>query len=301
MADSPQEPRKDKVMTEATLGGGPTALRMILGKQLQALRERAGLSYEEAADAIFASSWTIRRMEKGEGGLKIKSVKGLLMAYGITDVREIDAFLELSREASKPGWWHSYSDVLPSWFRTAVGLEEAASLIRYYEPQFVPGLLQTEEYIRAIITARSAGAPEEEIERIVDLRLARQELVTRTDAPELWAVIDETVLRRPIGGRAVMREQIAHLIEDTELPNVTLQVMPFAAGWHPAMYGTFWIFRFPARELPDVVFGENLTSAFYVNKPEDVAVYVEAMDRMCAQAASVEQTVGILRDALKEM
>ncbi len=137
-------------MTQTRPGSGPTVLRMILGRQLQALREKAGMSYEQAAEAIYSSPWTIRRMERAEGGLKPLTVKSLLMAYGVTDVREIDTFLSLSREASNPGWWHSYDDVLPPWFRVAVGLEESASLIRAYQPQVIPGLLQTEDYIRAM-------------------------------------------------------------------------------------------------------------------------------------------------------
>ena len=146
-------------MTETPPGGGPTVLRMLLARQLQALREKAGMTYEQAAEAIYSSPWTIRRMERAEGGLKPLTVKSLLMAYGITDIREIDAFLALARGASKPGWWHSYDDVLPSWFRTAVGLEESASLIRSYQPQVVPGLLQTEGYIRAITAASFPGRP----------------------------------------------------------------------------------------------------------------------------------------------
>lgn len=288
-------------MTEAPPSGGPTALRMILGKQLQALREKAGLSYEEAADAIFASSWTIRRMEKGEGGLKPKSVKGLLLAYGITDVREIDALLDLAREASKPGWWHSYSDVLPSWFRTSVGLEEAASLIRGYEPQCVPGLLQTESYARALIAVGFPETPAGEIERLVRVRMTRQRILSRADPPQLWMVIDEAVLRRPIGGADVMRAQLDQLVEVAARPNVTLQVLPFAASPHPAMYGMFHVFRFPARELPDIVYGENMTSAFYLDKPADTAVYLEALDWICTQAASAEETMDMLRNARKEI
>ena len=152
-------------MTETPPGGGPTVLRMLLARQLQALREKAGMTYEQAAEAIYSSPWTIRRMERAEGGLKPLTVKSLLMAYGITDVREIDAFLSLARDASKPGWWHSYDDVLPSWFRTAVGLEESATLIRAYEPQVVPGLLQTEGYIRAITAASFPAATEDFTER----------------------------------------------------------------------------------------------------------------------------------------
>ena len=173
------------------------------------------------------------------------------MAYGITDIREIDAFLALARDASKPGWWHSYDDVLPSWFRTAVGLEESASLIRSYQPQVVPGLLQTEGYTRAITAASFPAATEQETERRVALRLARQDLLRRPDPPGYWVVMDETVLRRPIGGQQVMRDQLAYLIEAIRPPKVTIQVIPFAAGWHPALHGMFNIYRFPARELPE--------------------------------------------------
>jgi transcriptional regulator with XRE-family HTH domain len=287
-------------VTETRPAGGPTVLRMILGRQLQALREKAGMSYEQAAEAIYSSPWTIRRMERAEGGLKPLTVKSLLMAYGVTDVREIDTFLSLSRDASKPGWWHSYDDVLPPWFRVAVGLEESASLIRAYQPQVVPGLLQTEGYIRAITAASFPGATEGETKRRVALRLARQELLTRPGAPDYWVVMDETVLRRPIGGEQVMRAQFAHLAEAAGLPNVTIQVIPFTAGWHPALYGMFNVYRFRDAELPDTVYGEGLTSAYYLNKPEETARYTEALDQMCAQAASPEHTITILHDTLKE-
>ena len=283
-----------------THGRSPTVLRMILARQLQALREKAGLSYEQAAEAIYSSEWTVRRMERAEGGLKPLTVKSLLMAYGITDIREIDAFLALAKDASKPGWWHSYDDILPAWFRTAVGLEEAATLIRAYEPQVIPGLLQTESYIRAITAASFPAATSDYAERTVALRLARQQLLHRASPPGYWVVMDETVLRRPIGGRHVMRDQLTHLIQSAEQPEVTIQVIPFAAGWHPALYGMFWIFRFPGDELPDIVYSEALTGAYYLNKPDETARYTQALDTMCAQAASPEQTITILRDIMKE-
>jgi hypothetical protein len=239
-------------------------------------------------------------MERAEGGFKPLTVKSLLIAYGITDIREIDAFLALAKDASKPGWWHSYDDILPAWFRTAVGLEEAATLIRAYEPQVIPGLLQTESYIRAITAASFPAATPDYAERTVALRLARQQLLHRPDPPGYWVVMDETVLRRPIGGRHVMRDQLTHLIQSAEQPEVTIQVIPFAAGWHPALYGMFWIFRFPGDELPDIVYSEALTGAYYLNKPDETARYTQALDTMCAQAASPEQTITILRDIMKE-
>src|SRR5260370_31214141 len=277
-------------MTQARTGGGPAGLGMILARQLQALREKAGLTHEQAAEAIYASPWTVRRMERAEGGLKPLAVKGLLLAYGITDVREIDAFLSLAREASTPGWWHSYSDVLPSWFRVFPGLEQAAELIRGYEPHCVPGLLQTEDYARATVLAGYPDAPAEETGRRVALRISRQLLLTRPGPPRLWVVMDEAVLRRPVGGPGVMRAQLDRLIEATGLPNITLQALPFAVGPHPAMYGTFHVFRFPAQELPDIVCGENMTSAFYLDKPQDAATYVHALDRICALPAPPQLT-----------
>lgn len=287
-------------MTEAHTGG-PTVLRMILARQLQALREKAGLSYEQAAEAIYSSPWTVRRIERADGGLKPLTVKGLLVAYGVTDVREIDTFLALTREANKPGWWRSYSDILPPWFRVSVGLEESASLIRGYEPHCVPGLLQTEDYARALITVGFPGATQQEAARLVQLRMARQQVLTRPDPPRLWMVLDETVLRRHVGGPKVMRGQLDLLTEAAKLPNITLQVLPFAAGAHRAMYGMFHVFRFPGQQLPDIVYGENMTSAFYLDKPEEAASYLQALDRICAQAAPADQTTAILRDTRKEI
>jgi transcriptional regulator with XRE-family HTH domain len=257
-------------VTVARPAGGPTVLRMILGRQLQALREKAGMSYEQAADAIYSSQWTIRRMERAEGGFKPLTVKSLLMAYGVTDVREIDAFLSSSRDASKPGWWHSYDDVLPAWFRTFVGLEEAASLIRGYEPHWVPGLLQTPDYARASVRVGFPDATDDEAERRIALRLARQQILTRPDPPRLWVIIDEAALRRPAAtiGPAVMRAQLDRLITVNNEPGITVQVMPFRAGLHPAMHGVFYLLRFPDDQLPDIVYGEAMTSALYLGAPE---------------------------------
>ena len=282
------------------LQSSPTVLRMILGRQLQALREKAGLSYQQAADSIYASEWTLRRIEAGKGALKPLNIKSLLITYGVTDVREIDAFLGLARDASRPGWWHSYGDALPEWFKVAVGLEESASLIRAYEPQVVPGLLQTEAYIRAITAASFPSEQEPDAERRVALRLARQDLLRRPAPPEYWVVLEETVLRRPIGGPDVMRGQVEYLIECAARPNVTIQVLPFSAGWHPAMYGMFNLFRFPDDAIPDVVYSEGLTSAYYLNKTEETSKYTEALDRMAAQAATPDQSVSILQEILKE-
>ena len=283
--------------------GAPTVLRMILGKQLQALREKARLSYEQAAGAIYSSPWTVRRMERAEGGLKPLTVKGLLTAYGITDPGEVDAFVALAKEASKPGWWHSYNDVLPAWFRTFVGLEEAASTIRGYDPHWIPGLLQTADYAHASVRTGFPDATSSEAERRVALRLERQKILTRAAPPRLWLVIDENALRRPVAttGADVMRAQIGKLIEAAAQPNVTVQVLPFSAGLHPAMWGPFRIFRFEAAELPDIVYAETMTSAYYIDKPDEAGEYAKVLDRVCAQAAPPGQTATILTTIAKEI
>lgn len=290
-------------MSEPRTGGSPTVLRMILGRQLQALREKAGMSYEQAAAAIVSSPYTVRRMERAEGGLKPLTVRSLLMAYGITDPREIDTFLALARDASKPGWWHSYDDVLPSWFRTFVGLEEAATLIRGYDPHWIPGLLQTPQYARASVQTGFPDATAEEVERRVELRLARQHILARPDPPRLWLVLDENTLRRPAAttGPVVMRAQLDTLIQAASRPSITIQVLPFTAGLHPAMYGPFRIFRFDAHDQPDIVYGETMTSAYYLDKPEETTVYVQALDRISAQAAPSGGTGKLLRDIRKEI
>jgi len=290
-------------MNQAAPGSGPTVLRMILGRQLQALREKAGLSYDQAAEAIYSSSYTVRRMERAEGGLKALTVKSLLMAYGITDVREIDAFLALARDASKPGWWHSYNDVLPGWFRTFVGLEEAANLIRGYDPHSVPGLLQTPDYALASVRTGFPGVAEGEVGRRVELRLARQHILDRPAPPRLWLILDENTLRRPAAttGPKVMRAQIDALVAAAARPHITIQVLPFAAGLHPAMYGPFRLFRFDAPEQPDIVYGESLTSAYYVDKPDETAAYAQALDRISAQAAPRQDTEKTLRSIREEI
>src|ERR1700676_486061 len=244
---------------------------MILGRQLQALREKAGMSYEQAAAAIVSSPYTVRRMERAEGGLKPLTVRSLLMAYSITDPREIATFLALARDASKPGWWHSYDDVLPSWFRTLIGLDEAASLIRGYDPHSVPRLPHTPGYPRATVQTGFPDAAEDEVARRVDLRLARQHILTRPDPPRLWLVIDESVVTRPVAntGPEVMREQVDKLIEAAGRPNITLQVLPLAAGLHPAVYGPFRLFRFDGHDQPDIVYGESMSSARHIDKRDD--------------------------------
>jgi transcriptional regulator with XRE-family HTH domain len=288
-------------MTESKAlgGGGPTVQRLLVGSKLRRLRTDMGLSREEAAEAIRASEWKIHRLENGQVGFKERDLVDLLRLYGVTDADEVEELLAMAREANTPGWWQRYGDVLPQWFRTYVDLESAASLIRTYEGQLVPGLLQTDDYIRAVVHDASLE-PSEDVGRRVRLRMARQTVLTRERPPRLWAVVDEAALRRPVGGREVMRGQLERLIEATKLPNVTLQVLPFDAGAHPAMVGSFSILRFPEQELPDVVYLEHLTSASYLNKPDEVDQYLHVMEGICIRAAAPQETVSLLKRFLDE-
>ncbi|HZG02217.1 MAG TPA: helix-turn-helix transcriptional regulator [Streptomyces sp.] len=288
-------------MADSRAGGAPTVLRVVLGKRLRDLRQKAGLTYEKAGAALDVTHATIRRMERAEVGLKVPYVEKLLRTYGVTDQAEIDGFLALTREANRPGWWHRYRDVLPEWFSAFVSLESESHVIRAYEPHYVPGLLQTEDYARAVLRAGKPHASDEEIDRGVALRMERQRLLAREEPPLLWVVMDETVLRRPIGGPGIMREQIGRLIEACSMPRVRLQVMPFAAGPHPAMYGPFHIFRFPIPELPDVAYSESLVGAVYFDQRDDVSAFQEALDRMCAQAVPVRRTEAVLDGLRKEL
>ncbi|MCF1509053.1 helix-turn-helix domain-containing protein [Streptomyces glomeratus] len=275
----------------------PTVGQVVLGRRLQELRESAGLKREEAAQVLRVAPATVRRMETAEVALKIPYVQMLLARYGVPD-EEITAFVRLTEEANRPGWWQRYHDVLPDWFSLHVSLEGAARLIRSYEPHFVPGLLQTEDYARAVLEAGTVGqVSPQDVERHVALRLARQRLLAREDAPHLWVVMDETVLRRPVGSRAqVMRDQLDRLLEAGENPGITLQVAEFASGPHPGTYTPFVLFRFQEPELPDMVYSEYLTGALYLDSRAEVAMHLEVLDHMSAKAASVQRTRTILRE-----
>jgi Domain of unknown function (DUF5753)/Helix-turn-helix domain len=281
--------------------GGPTVLRMLLGAHLRRLREARGVSREDAGWEIRASESKISRMELGRVGFKERDVADLLSLYGVEDERERTRLLALAREANTQGWWHRYGDVLPNWFQSYVGLEATATLIRSYEVQFVPGLLQTRDYARAVVLLGHGRADPEEIDMRVNLRMARQEVLTRSDPPQLWTVVDEAALRRSIGGLKVMREQIEALIEATRLPNVRLQVAGFHLGGHAAAGGAFTILRFPDQDLPDVVFVEQLTSALYLDKSNDVEEYAEVMERLCIEADPPTRTAEILDTILHDL
>ncbi|KAF4409501.1 MULTISPECIES: helix-turn-helix transcriptional regulator [Streptomyces] len=279
----------------------PTVGQLVLGKRLQHLREKAGLKREDAAKVLHVTAATVRRMETAEVALKIPYVRLLLEAYGVAGP-DAETFVGLTEEANRPGWWQRFHDVLPDWFSVYVSLEGAARIIRAYEPHVVPGLLQTEDYARHILRTGAVGRNgPAEVDRHVALRMERQNLLTRPDAPHLWVLMDETVLRRPVGTPEIMRKQTEVLLRAAEMENVTLQIAEFSAGCHPGTYGPFVLFRFGLPELPDMVYAEYLTGAVYLDERSEVASHLEVLDRMSAQAATAQRTREILRDVRKEL
>jgi hypothetical protein len=285
----------------AAPAGGPTVLRMLLGAQLRRLRESAGVTRDDAGYHIRASGSKISRMELGRVSFKERDVTDLLEFYGINDPTEREKLVQLTKEANATPWYQKYQDVVPDWFHVFVGLEEAAQLIRVYEVQFVPGLLQTEEYARAVILQGAPGLDPDEVERRVALRMGRQKLLIRENPPRYWVIMDEAALRRPMGGRDVHVGQIERLIDLVGEPNITIQVMPFRYGGHAAEGGAFTIMRFPETDLPDVVYMEYLTGAHYIDKPEEVERYAAVMERLSVAGTSPDRTREILSGILKDL
>jgi len=279
---------------------GPTVLRMMLGVQLRRYRETAGVSPEQAAYEIRASRSKISRMEHGRVGFKRRDVTDLLTLYGVRDEQVRARMLSFAEQASTPGWWSKYDDVLPDWFEAFLGLEGAASVIRTFELQFVYGLFQTEAYARAVTSLGNKAASAEEIDRRVSVRLKRQDVLTSPESPQVWSVMDEAVLRRPVGGRRVMRAQLAHLIEVASLPRITIQVVPFDRGGHAAGGGSFTILRFAEPDVPDIVYIEQLTSALYLDSREDVDHYLEVMNELSTEALAPARSAALLAEITKE-
>ncbi|WNI29556.1 helix-turn-helix transcriptional regulator [Streptomyces sp. ITFR-6] len=286
-------------MSESRSGtSAPTVLRMILGRRLQDIRLAAGASLEDAAKALRVTPLTIRRLEKAEVALKPLYVEKLLETFG-ADRQEIDEFVDLAEQANEPGWWHSYRDAVPSWFTAYVSLETGAQTLRTYEPQYVTGLLQTHDYARAVLRGGLPNGSDEELTRRVELRLRRQSLLEREDAPTLWVVMEEAVLHRTVGGADVMREQIERLLDVSELPHVSLDVVSFEAGAHVGACAPFTYFRFAEPELPDIVYSEILSASVYLDQRADVVSHLEAHSRM-ALLTSSEDSRALLNRMRKE-
>jgi len=282
----------------ADAASAPTVLRIMLGTQLRRLRESRGISAQDAAKAIRGSESKISRIELGRNAVREVDIADLLNLYGITDMTEREQLLTLASLANQQGWWHRYQDVLPAWFQSYIGLEESAESIRSFDAQFVPGLLQTEDYAAAVIQLGAYSRAE--THRLVYLRKERQRRFA-SGGLRLWAVIDEAALRRPIGGPALRRAQLEHLLEIADRPGLTIQVCPVLTGASYAAPGSFSILQFATDDLPDVVYVEQLTSALYLDKRADVDRYTEAMDQIAASSTTPEQTTDLIRSMLGEL
>jgi transcriptional regulator with XRE-family HTH domain len=274
----------------------PTIRRRRLGAELRRRREAAGVTIEGVAERLECSASKVSRIETGHTTATPRDVRDMLEIYGVRG-DECEELVQIAREARQKGWWHAYSTVLTGAY---VGLEQAAESVRAYEQQVMPGLLQTEEYAKAMIRAARPDITTDEVERRVRVRLNRQSLLTQEDPIDLWVVLDEAVLSRPIGGDAVMCAQLERLIEAAELPNVTLQVLPFEVGAHAGMDGTFTILTFSEPSDPGVVFAENATGGLFLEKSEELRKYMFIFDHIRAAALRPEESVALIRKLTKE-
>lgn len=280
---------------------GSAVVRMMLGAQLRRFREAAEITPEAAAWRIRAHRSKISRLENGRIGFKGRDVSDLLEFYGVTDPQIAAGMLELAGQANAQAWWAKYGDILPSWFEPYLGLEASAQRIRTFDLQFVHGLLQTEAYARAVTMIGLRRAAASEIDRRVSVRMRRQKLLTAADPPRVWSILDEAALRRPVGGPAVMREQLRRLTEVAALPDVTLQIVPFHAGAHDGAGGSFTVLRFAEPDVPDVVYIEQLAGAQYLEKPADADRYLDVINRLSATALNPDHTIGFLTGMINDM
>ena len=278
----------------------PTVRRRRLALELRRLREAARLTCEEVAERLECSASKISRVETGRVSVSPRDVRDMLEIYGLPEDQR-ESLVQLARDSRQKGWWHAYSDTIQPQFATYLGLESAASEIRIYEVSLIPGLLQTQEYARSVISAGMVNSSHEDIGRRVELLMARQPALTRADPPKLWAVLDEAALRRRVGGAGLMRLQLDYLLTVASLPNVAVQVIPFGGGAHPAMGRPFVVLVFPERADPDVVYLEDLTSALYLEDVEEVDRYNVFFNHLRATALSFDDSRALITSVLKEM
>jgi transcriptional regulator with XRE-family HTH domain len=278
----------------------PTVRRRRLALELRRFREAARMTCEDVAEHLECSTSKISRIETGRVRVSPRDVRDMLDLYRVPELQR-DSLVQLARESRQKGWWHAYSDTIEPRFATYIGLESAASEIRIYEVTLIPGLLQTEDYARAVIAAGAVDGSPEAVERNVAFRMARQPALTSDDPPQLWAVLDEAVLHRQVGGPGLMRLQLDHLLDLGGLPNVAIQVLPFGAGAHPAMGRPFVILAFPERADPDVVYLEDLTSALYVENVDEVDRYNVFFNHLRATALSFEDSAALIMSVRKEL
>ncbi|MFB4318525.1 helix-turn-helix domain-containing protein [Actinomadura sp. 21ATH] len=282
-----------------------TVRHRLLVQKLRRLREEAGFTQAEVAQAMDWSESKQIKMERGNIPVRIPDVRALLVHYGLVGPehrQETDAVLQLARDARRKGWWHTYGDAVPEWFEPFLGLETEATSIRTYQPELVPGLLQTPDYYRSFMRTSPTTSTTEEIERKVAVREQRQERLETTGAPTYWTILNEAaLLRPPPGENAILKTQLAYIAERSKLPTVTVQVLPFAAGLHPAMDGPFEILGFPESLDLDIVYIESQSGALYLEEREQVGRYNGIFDHLRAKALDPEQSRALIVQKIKEI
>ncbi|WJV48099.1 helix-turn-helix domain-containing protein [Streptomyces flavofungini] len=276
----------------------PTVRRRRLGQELRRLRELKGMTAEEVAERLLVSQSKISRLENGRRSISQRDVRDLCGVYEVEDHRIVDSLMQMAKDSRQQGWWHSFGDIPYSVY---IGLETDAASLRVYDPQVVPGLLQTRPYAEALITGALPETTPTDIEKRVQVRMRRQERIAAPENPlRLWTVLDESALRRVVGTRALMREQLEYLVEQSQLPHVTVQVIPFDMGAHPGLNGQYAILEFPDASDSSVVYIEGVTSDLYLEKANDVQQYSVMYEHLRAQALNVDQSRQLIADIAKE-
>ncbi|MEV5128539.1 helix-turn-helix transcriptional regulator [Streptomyces decoyicus] len=278
------------------MAGSPTARRRRLAIELKKLREDHGLTCNQVGESLDWSGSKVNRMETGQGRVQPSDVDALCRFYNTTD--ELCELLKsLAKHSKMRGWWHAYGSAVPTWFSVYVGLEQAACSLRTYEAEFVPGLLQTADYARELHRATAQPSPDD-VEQMIAVRMERQALLTGPHAPDLWAILHESVLRHAIGNRDVMQAQFERLLKMAQLKNITVQVLPFDSGSYPAT-GAYTMLGFPEQEDPDIVYRDGLTDAVYLEQPSDIAQYAKAFDNLRALSLSPQQSSALITEAMQ--
>ncbi|WP_416960651.1 helix-turn-helix domain-containing protein [Streptomyces sp. Agncl-13] len=276
----------------------PTVRRRRLGQELRRLRELKGMTAEEVAERLLVSQSKISRLENGRRSISQRDVRDLCGVYEVEDVRIVDSLMQMAKDSRQQGWWHSFGDIPYSVY---IGLETDAASLRVYDPQVVPGLLQTRQYAEALITGALPETASADVEKRVQVRLRRQERISAPENPlRLWTVMDESAVRRVVGNRSLMRDQLEHLVEQSQLPHVTVQVIPFDMGAHPGLNGQYAILEFPDAADSSVVYIEGVTSDLYLEKANDVQKYSVMYEHLRAQALNVDQSRQFIADIAKE-
>jgi transcriptional regulator with XRE-family HTH domain len=280
---------------------GPTVRRRRLGTELRRLRERNGFKLEEVASHLGVAPSTLSRIETGKAPTKSAYLTSMLGLYEVTDPQQRQVLIDMAREGHRKGWWSVYEDVLPSGFGIYVGLEGEAAGLRSFEANVLHGLLQTQEYARALLSEMHTKYTPEQVERLVDLRIERQERLGGEPAVDLWVIHDEAVIRRVVGGAAVMRRQLDHLLRAGQQTNITLQVLPFESGAHAGLRGPFSIIEFPEPADPEVVYVESAGGIIYIEKDKEVRMYSDAFDRLRASALSPAASADLTERMVREL